>query len=424
MKILVCDDLPNRGEDTRRAIAAAGVNHEPVVAPVADFEAAIASLVKHSRDFLNRESRVGASCCHPLFDDPDIGIVILDNNLAELEIAGARHTAEALAGLIRAFTRIPYIVSLNKNWQTDFDLRYLVGDYQTAADLALNLPHLDNPGLWRGVPAASTDSFLPWYWPVLSEVPETRRCQERFVDQHLGEQILRTLGFESNYVPHLTRHAVGALSPDAEPKGLFEAVTFSRFFETSCTSLPIRKEREEITSRLRGDGDRAAAARLVVVRVVAAELERWFRRDVVGPQSVLVDTPHLLTRMPFLLGNQAGCLDRWNDVVAVSQGAAVAVEERYRSHLEAARFPHTCWTKSQCFWWPLLKGDAELNASFFEDHPRWPDAVFCEDISAFRAGTSADGPREFAAEFEGPWSRRHVAGLTDKGYTPASRFAL
>ena len=424
MKILVCDDLPDRGEEAKRAIEESGVDHEPVVVPVPDFEAAIESLVHHGRRFLKGDADVGASCGHSLFDDPDNGIMILDNNLAELDIGGARHTAEALAGLIRAFTKIPYIVSLNKNHQTDFDLRYLVGDYRTAADLALNLRHLPNPGLWTGFPAAGTDPFLPWYWPVLDGMPETRRCQERFVDQHLGEQVLTALGFESEHVSHLSRHAVGALSPGPEPGGFHEAVTFSRFFETSCTSLPIRNEREEIVSRLRGDGDRAAAARLVVVRVVAAELDRWFRRDIVGPQSVLVDLPHLLTRMPFLLGIQAGCLDRWNDAVTAPQRAVDAVDERYRSHLEAAEFPHACWTKSQCFWWPILKGDAELNASFFEGHPRWADAVFCEDVSRFRAATSADGPREFAAEFEGAWGRRYVAGLPGRGYTPASRFAL
>ena len=46
----------------------------------------------------------------------------------------------------------------------------------------------------------------------------------------------------------------------------------------------------------------------IIARVVAAYIDRWFRRDVLGPQEALVDLPHLLMRLPFLLGEKAGDL--------------------------------------------------------------------------------------------------------------------
>ena len=79
------------------------------------------------------------------FGLPTPDIVILDNNLAELTIPGARHTAESIAGYIRAFTNIPYIVSLNKNPDIDFDLRYLMGDRHTQADVRFEQRSPFNP---------------------------------------------------------------------------------------------------------------------------------------------------------------------------------------------------------------------------------------------------------------------------------------
>ena len=37
-----------------------------------------------------------------------------------------------------------------------------------------------------------------------------------------------------------------------------------------------------------------------------------FAEDILGPQDVLVDVPHLVMRMPFLLGNNANRLKQWN----------------------------------------------------------------------------------------------------------------
>ena len=82
------------------------------------------------------------------FDGFDL--VIVDNNLTGLDLDGARLTAETIIGYLRAFTDVPYIVSLNKNLHVDFDLRFLFGDYQSLADLALNAQtSLERPSVGR-----------------------------------------------------------------------------------------------------------------------------------------------------------------------------------------------------------------------------------------------------------------------------------
>ena len=245
---------------------------------------------------------------HQVEFDSNIDIVIIDNNLADLDIEGARLTAEAVAGFVRAFTNACYVVSLNKNPAVDFDLRYLVGDYQTQTDLALNTQHLSNPALWTGNPQDTEDGFLPWYWPALGSTPEKRREQVKLLGNTLTSSIVETLDFPRKAVDYLSRHAVGTLTPEANVEGLdiqgsapMSTVTFEDFFLYSCRSLPAHADRKRLTDQT---SDGCESSREIVAKVVAAEVDKWIRRDVLGPQDVLIDVPHLLMRMPFLLGDK------------------------------------------------------------------------------------------------------------------------
>ena len=413
MKILVCDDHKRHGEQVRRRIEKETGHDTKILSET--------SLKKEIRGFFERvRSVLKGEPSTPVAEDAasaftsNFDLAILDNNLSTLEFDGARQTAESIAGYLRAFGNIPYIVSLNKNPHVDFDLRYLVGDYQTQADLAVNDEHLSNPALWTGDPKdASDDGFLPWYWPALNAAAERRRKQIRFVEEHLEEPILKTMGFPGPS-KSLSRHARGALSPEAE---LVTTVTFKKFFVTACRSLPIQKDREKLARAASRDD----SARNVMSRIVAGELEKWFRRDLLGAQDLLVDLPHLLTRMPFVLGPHAGDLRSWNEAASAKEPPYGLSAEIYERHIRDARFVHDIdvWTKSPCFWWRTLKSNVELNQMFFQDESRWANAVFCEDLSRFMAIENAH--HEFATEFEGTWNRRYVKCLRSKHYMPKSR---
>ena len=416
MKVLVCDDRRRGvGERVKREIESSA-GHEAELLSAG-------SLTKAIGDFFKRQ-------VNPIFEGEystptpkgeispfmsDFDVLILDNDLSALDFGGPRQTAESIAGYLRAFGNIPYVVSLNKNPHVDFDLSHLVGDYETLTDLAVNETHFSNQALWTGDPDDAADSFLPWYWPALNDAPARRRAQIRFVAEHFEKPILESLGFPAFASHHLSRHAKGALSPEAK---LVAKVTFKTFFVKACRSLPIRSDREKLAKAV----PRENLARTVTSRVAAGELDRWFRRDLLGPQDVLVDLPHLLMRLPFLLGPWAQHLECWNHALTVAEPPHGLSREIYRQHVERAGFPHDVWTKSPCFWWEELKSDTELNRMFFEDKPRWADVVFCEDLSRFKSRTrGANGQLEFAADFDSTWNRRHVANLSAKRYIPKSR---
>lgn len=419
MKVLVCDDRRRGvGERVKREIKSTA-GHEAELLSAG-------SLTKAIGDFFKRQ-------VEPIFEGEystptpkgelspfmsDFDVLILDNDLSALDFGGPRQTAESIAGYFRAFGNIPYVVSLNKNPHVDFDLRHLVGDYETQADLAVNQAHLSNPALWTGAPKdASDDGFLPWYWPALNHVPDRRRRQIKFVRDRLDAPILGAMRFPSSASVSLSRDASAALAPEAKR---LSAVTFRKFFVTACRSLPIRPERQKLAKAATG-----SPMRDIVARVVAGELDRWFRRNLLGPQDVLVDLPHLLMRMPFLLHPHAHDLQRWNHALTLSDPPYGLSADLYEKHVKPTEVVCGDWTKSPSFWWRDLKSNAELNRMFFRDTSPWAEAVFCQDISRFRLrGDEPDHPpSEFVAEFDGSWNRRHVANLPRKHYVPRSRLA-
>ena len=429
MKILVCDDEPSRGEEIANSIRE-GRNIEPILLVADDLRDELRKLYKAINPYLNDPSNYDDQP-NVLFNDFDI--VILDNNLALLDPEGARLTAESFIGHIRAFTSTAYIISLNKNPQVDFNLKYLVGDYQTQADVALNTKHLANPALWSGDQSAATSGFIPWYWPRLNSVADRRRRQVQFVLDHLEDPLLKSLNFPDEAIPFLSRHALGTLSSTAvlDPTESEDVpvrdLTFHHIFTETERSLPVQNEREELA-------DAAVGNKLIqelMARDVAARIDLWFRKDVVGPQDALVDLPHLLIRFPFLLGDKAREISEWNKAINTRSAPYGLVEGLYEEYLNENRFPpeFDFWLPSSpCFWWPQLKAADELNEYFFKaKEGDWADCVFCEDRSQFLPRINEDGssPIEFATEFEGSWTRRYISFIADEDiqYSPRTRLA-
>ena len=430
MKIIVCDDVLERGEEAIDAIRE-GCGKKPELKPLfgETLSRALKELFERVSECLPADDTAPSGSLRNMPEDFDCDVLIIDNNLTALDIAGARVTAESIAGYLRAFTKASYIVAINGNPEVDFDLRFLVGDYRTQADLSLNTSHLSNKNLWYTDLPAQLDSepsvFRPWYWPVLPDAATRREEQVRFVQQRLDKSVLKELGFSQSSIRELSPHAKGAICPTVDG-GLEEAesalmrTTFRDFFKLGTHSLPLQKERERLSAGADSDENGFCNA---VARIVAADLDRWMRRDVLGPQNVLVDIPHLLMRLPFLLGDAVGELDRWNAAASVSQGESSLDSELCSAHLRDARFPHGFWAAAPCFWWPEIQANETLDELFFSGSHEWPDAVFCEDISRFKRLSDLKPPLGFFAEFEdGTWNRRHVLRLNDHQYGPQSRF--
>ena len=426
MEILVCDDYESGFDAVARAV---GGRHtlRPLVGEKLREELEglferISPALSKSRTRTDDAKSLGG-----LFDDADV--VVVDNNLAALDIAGARLTAETLIGYVRAFTQAAYIVSLNKNPDVDFDLRYLVGDYQSHADVALNTAHLSSDALWGGG-RGDGEVFAPWYWPNLPGAVRSRRDQvARLEAGGLDEPVVDVLKFDKGAVGALSRRAQGPLAVETGDAAAMRSVTVLEFLRNACRALPAADR--ELLAGWAADRDDETARRWVS-RLAAADLEKWIRRDVLGPQDVLIDLPHLLIRMPFLLGEEAGEPAAWNRILTESKHPFGLVPDVYREHLAGARFDTVgTWLAAPCFWWSGLKENDELNKLFFNSEGEWADVVFCEDVSCFRSMPDADVPAEgvppwpveFEAEFEGAWTRRYVAHVPGKQYSPRSRFA-
>lgn len=419
MKVLLCDDRYDRCRAVSRLISNAAVSELEVISLAGD-------------DFLEQLkllfARVNRCIKKPetykpgpnlLFDGADV--VALDNNLAELKIEGARITAESIAGYVRAFCDCGYVISLNKNPDVDFDLRFLMGDFTTRADLALNAQHLANKGLWTGDPSDSSDSFKPWYWPALLRVSERRRAQIDFVRRHISKPLLGSLKFSELAINQISPHGRGSLSPRTEPDGdrhsAIEELTFLDVFKDGDRSVYIRDDRTRLAKAVKVPGIQD-----IICRAVASDIDRWFRRDIVGPQEVLVDIPHLLQRFPMLLGANARRIKEWNRAATAGDPPYNLDAKLYKTYLAKAAFGHDEWLATPCFDWHVLKETAALNELFLtSDKDDLIDARFCEDNSQFAPGDSEI--QEFAAEFEGSWRYRYVKKRPRKKYRPQSRFA-
>jgi len=423
MNVLVCDDDQALCDEIAHNIREA-IGEKPRELVGKNLSDELTAFFKNIKGYLNFDALEN---CESLPANPfDESIVILDNNLTLLDVAGAPLTAESVAGYLRAFTRADYIISLNLNSDVDFDLRYLVGDFSTRADLAVNTPHLANRALWTGKAADAKDGFLPWYWPRLTTVVARRRKQIAFVRDHLDDSVLRSLGFDKTRTGLLSAHALGALSPTAEPEGAEnggvspEEISFTEVFVARDRSLPVRRERENLAKATSNE-----VVRDIIARTVAADIDFWFRRDIVGPQEPLVDLPHLLSRLPFLLGKQAKDLRGWNKCIDVRE-PPFTLDEQYDVHLAPAKYKHDLWVPNACFWWHELKSDEKLDELFFlAEEGDWADVVFCEDRSSFanRESKTGGSPIEFPAEFESAWGRRYVAHIAGYQYAPRSRLA-
>ena len=432
MKVLVCDDLPANRPEFLHAVERAeqpGLTVQRL--PSTDLKKHLTTLIDGADEILS-ENGDPRELPETIFSE-GIDLVILDNNLAHLGISGARHTAESIAGYIRAFSSASFILSVNKNPEVDFDLRYLVGDYSTRTDLAINLPHLSNPALWTHLQVDAKNGFLPWYWPKLLGIGENRQRKIGYISENLDQSVCGAFGITLELFQSLSRQGRSLLSQAEETRAEGSVLetnfglnaNFSEVFLASSRSLPNKDDRQILLDYI-AQGEEWA--RLVVARVVAADIDFWFRRDVLGPQELLVDVPHLLMRMPFLLGERAGQLENWNAaVLGANEGAPFALDESlFETYLAGARFIHEVWEMTPCFWWPRLREKSSLNAYFGSSEVEWPDAVFCEDRSLFleRKSKIEDGvPLEFVTQFEGAWNRRYISGIKEVRYAPKTRLA-
>lgn len=327
----------------------------------------------------------------------DVDIVFIDYQLGALQ-SHSWLTAEDMAGWIRTFTKIPLIIILNRFFDVDFDLTMSQGAIPTAADFHLNAETLESSGLWKSIPwdpKAPAENFRPWMWPRLSEaVLDVISCRDELLADNDFEKalILEYFDFDDTLADQMTHNALGFLDPNSKTP---QTATFADLLKHGRLGI-ANKLQLELLANLSNP-----AVKTCAVNVLVSGLRRWLSALVLGPQDVLIDSPHLLQRMPWLIGENVNEKSYWDRAAVPSDDSIFPLA------VTKFAYPKENWLSRKTFVMPLLQGDASV-LELYEKYDFLPQTeyVFLEDFSVF---VSIDQAESFTAAFNSIWSTRYVS---------------
>ena len=392
--VLICDDEPLAAAelvDKVREIAPEG--HTFQAAQSNDAVRASVSELLRRRKSVRSGCRYESKEC--LFDNKDI--LIIDYDLIYIDDDNARHTGESIGRLARLYSDCSVVVVFNQFLQFDFDLS-LRGHIASHADLNLTAKLIAQPGLWTGPP---WHSFRPWSWQCLSRAVVSQRAREAVLARDLDNSIADAFGMRLVDAMGLSDTAFGFLAPNAVEFDQLAEMTFRSFIKTTAD---VRD-----TESLLSIDDSAA------IRFGAARIGKWLEREVLGPQDVLIDVPHLLQRFPFLLGSDVSDVDAWNETIHQAERLKEEIDEDYWFG------PADCLSRP-AVWGRRLEEDKrfiERRAAF--DYSDVPDIVFLEDGSIFDQFSNG---KQFRAGFHNFFDERFVKCFSGISYGPQRRLAF
>ena len=337
-------------------------------------------------------------------------VLIVDNDLFHLPSFNDL-TAETVAARAGVYTGCGHIVVLNLSPDLDFDLN-LLGDTGSKADLHINDRFVADPGLWNTCP--NEGRYRPWQWPLLLDAAASYRSR---VDELLSllnsddrdKPVLEHLGFGANAVDRLSRGARAFLHPTIAPT----EVSFRSFVRRNVRAVNV-KDGDRIFER--GDTNLTA-------RIAARRIYQWLNRQVVDAQDVLIDLPHLVERVPFVIPeDRRGNVEEWNAFAVLDSARAEGVQETLG--IEMADLG--AWVDRPAFWAEQLETEKNLERVFAARDPDGGSRfVFCEDASSFHTAGDCD---EFVAGYNSMSDRRFVRWFDDDEmdirYGPQSRLAF
>jgi hypothetical protein len=404
LRVLVCDD------DKRRADGWVSVL-ETVTAkcPCAVAAATVQELKDSTAELRNRQraarprgrrSSTGVATCQ--FDHYDVAFI--DYDLLRID----HLDGETLAYLARCFSEISVLIVVNRDRGDVFDLR-LGGDPQSWSEVDISDRQLGNAGLWE----EPWEGFRPWHWPLIPDtVSRFKRNVKKFVGL-LDDPLETVLAMPEG---------TSAILPAA----LWEFVTHPKKGQKTTLRELVLASQTGVRTKDRITDENAIA------RIGVARLTRWLTQGVLPGEHLLVDAPHLVSRVPGLVTDSArSSADKLSQLCVLSDDLP--------SFFDASAVRRYGWNGNglldrPTWWWPSIAKDMKIPDIKEPWNAKTLDFVFCEDISRFVPRSAA---RQFAAEILSPYSSRFVvnadgtrlpAGIRKavKGvsYEPASRFAI
>lgn len=403
MKIGVWDDDGNAAADWSAKIKTA-LGEETTVCPATATEIEAELQVLHERRQRYVKGKEGAEVECEL-DDADI--LIVDNDLFDLPHLSDL-SAETVANRMGVYTDCASIVVLNLSPEIDFDLT-LLGHPGSKADVHINDCFVANQGLWQTCPPEDR-SFRPWDWPLLSRARALHAARMDSVTELLSSDerempILDFLGFGVSATRRLSRSARAFLHPAKKA----EKVSFRDFVDGNAMAVS-HIDGEQIVTR---DDSKMLA------RIVARRIATWLSRYVLAPQDVLIDLPHVVEKMPFIVpAEKREAEEFWSSCAQLRDAPVSLVNELGISRLERQE-----WLDRPAFWADGLESEENIEKllEVRDANPR--GYVFCEDASSFFPAREC---HQFVAAFNSMTDRRFVRWFDAKGdnrYGPQSRLA-
>ena len=377
MKIVICDDDRKRAEQWERLIRQVGK-------PTAKYDIGliesdqftdVIQLLRRRQLEARRSREVDEKC---IFDEADI--LVVDFDLLRFDASGT-DTGESVAYLARTYSDCGFIIELNQFGTNWFDLT-LSGRLESFADLNLGSDQLSNPGLW----SPEFQGFRPWSWPIVPDAAmRLKRCAVE-ANKHRSDKVLDYLGLTEELAGVLPRSVREFLAPGKSP----EETTFEEFATKSRYALrPADKPRNETQ----------------LGRIAAARISKWLENVLLAGQEVLVDAPHLVSRLPSLL-NRPPTADSLNATARIARSASGTGLRQ--AAIAPARFEKQDWLSRPAWRWFEITRNEEIA----ENKSPWTAADvpfgFCEDISRFLPTPAC---REFVAEVDSVFRRRFITNL-------------
>jgi len=398
-KVRIFDDERQFGEHHGEKIMKVGLPEDEFDVDLIlldDFKEILKSMNERRRQF-REEGRWEHDGENPL---DDVSVLIVDFDLFEM---GSYLDAEEVAYLARCFTTCGVVVILNRYGHNRFDLT-LKDHLDSFADLDVGQDQLSNPFLWRD----QKEDFAPWYWPALPAY--AREYEQRVADVERaireGISIWDVLGFPSDIRRTLPTALVQVLGNDVED------ARFDQFVAKSDYGLSS-KDRE----RVYGDDETLVDPKMVA-RVAAARVGKWLEWAVLPEQSILVDAPHLVERLPSLIEGDSEGIETWN---GVAKRHTAEVPGLRMDLIEPFRLRASHWLSKPAWFWPRVVECDDIDDVREPWNTRPPEWKFCEDTSRFY---SEDQVVSFKAQTYSPFGYRYVERIDGVEYWPPGRFAM
>lgn len=396
MRVRVCDDVETIADGWVKAIQDVTQGYD--VARMASAKQEVSNLLRRKLAAEKGEDPMAVPCG---FDDIDI--LAVDYDLLHLDEDGGRTTGEGVARLARTFSSCGVIVVMNQFKGPQFDLG-MRGHLDSYADVNIDANLIGRPTLWQQLePAAG--QFNPTTWtPLPALFAAARQLATDFEKSGFDAEIMSVIGLPEAALAELSDTAFGFIDSKAETTDQLAKVSVRDFLNQSLRE-------ETLIAALEKHAPKTLFA------FAAFRIAKWLERAVLRPMDVLVDGPHLVDRLPFMIDPEkvdVANANNWNQAaINPSESLRWGILSKYINDRAST------YLGRLVFDWYKLAEDAQIDelqdAYIVADTARF---FLAEDTSRF---VERDAVTRFRADFHNFGDRRAVERLADITYGPMRR---